>query len=79
MEKDIRIGFTEKAKHLLATRGFDPLYGARPLKRVIQNDILDPLALEVIEGKVPAEGILVDVDKAGFTFGKQSGKPKKTT
>ncbi len=79
VEKDIRIGFTEKAKHLLATRGFDPLYGARPLKRVIQNDILDPLALEVIEGKVPAEGILVDVDKAGFTFGKQSGKPKKTT
>ena len=70
-EKEIKISFTDKAKDLLAERGFDPLYGARPLKRVIQNEILDPLALEVIEGKVPAKGITVDAGKDGFEFGKK--------
>ncbi len=37
---------------MLAERGYDPLFGARPLKRLIQNLILDPLAMEIIEGKI---------------------------
>jgi len=39
-------------KTYLTDKGFDPVYGARPLKRVIQNEILDTLALEIIEKKV---------------------------
>ncbi|NTW30056.1 MAG: ATP-dependent chaperone ClpB, partial [Candidatus Moranbacteria bacterium] len=66
--KEIVVTFTEAARKRLAEKGFDPFYGARPLKRVIQSDILDPLALSVIEGKVSAAGISVDAGKNGFTF-----------
>lgn len=51
-EKHISIQVTDKAKKLLAKEGFDPLFGARPLKRLIQTSILDPLASLIIEGKV---------------------------
>lgn len=75
--KDIVVTFTEAARKRLAERGFDPFYGARPLKRVIQGDILDPLALSVIEGKVPAAGISVDAGKDGFTFGAGEKRKKR--
>ena len=42
---------TERAKEWLAKEGFDPAYGARPLKRVIQKEIQDKLALRILEGK----------------------------
>lgn len=50
-EKGIGIEFTNRLKNWLAKEGYDPLYGARPLKRLIQNSVLDPLALELLEGK----------------------------
>jgi ATP-dependent Clp protease ATP-binding subunit ClpB len=50
--RGITIKTTEKAKKLLAEKGFDPHYGARPLKRVIQHLILDPLALRIIKGDI---------------------------
>jgi len=75
--KEIVVSFTEAARKRLAERGFDPFYGARPLRRVIQSDILDPLALEVIEGKVPAGGIVVDAGKNGFVFGKKEKKGRR--
>jgi ATP-dependent Clp protease ATP-binding subunit ClpB len=58
-----RIGFevTDAAKAALATKGYDPAFGARPLKRVIQRELADPLALRILEGKV-AEGDTVTVD-----------------
>jgi len=61
-EKNIKLSFTEKALDWLAKKGFDPIYGARPLKRVIQNEVLNPLAKDMIAGKVKAESeITVDI------------------
>ncbi len=50
--RGVRLELTKKAAAFLAAEGFDPAYGARPLKRVIQNRILDELSLLIIEGKV---------------------------
>lgn len=63
-EKGIKIEVTEKAKGLIARKGYEPNYGARPLKRVIQNEILDELALRIIEKKV-GEGDVVKIDAEG--------------
>lgn len=51
-EKNIKLRVSIEVKAYLTSKGFDPTYGARPLKRVIQNEILDELALEIIEKKV---------------------------
>lgn len=56
---DLKIG--SKVKKMLAEKGYDITYGARPLKRIIQNIILDELALEIIEGKIQ-EGAKVRID-----------------
>jgi len=69
---DIRL--TEKALRQLASEGFDPNYGARPLRRVIQREIQDNLARKMLQGEL-ADGdvIQVDVDEHGaFTFNKVS-------
>jgi len=54
-QKRINLKVTERAKKYLASEGFDPQYGARPLKRIIQHQILDPLALQIVQGEVPEE------------------------
>jgi ATP-dependent Clp protease ATP-binding subunit ClpB len=51
-QRSITITITEAAKKLLADQGYDPAYGARPLKRVIQSLILDPLALKIVSGEI---------------------------
>lgn len=51
-EKDITLHITDKAKDHLGKLGYDPLYGARPLKRAIQKYLLDMFSLEIIEGKI---------------------------
>lgn len=58
-EISIKIGI--KVKKMLAEKGFDPTFGARPLKRIIQNQILDELAMEIVEGKIK-EGSEVIID-----------------
>ena len=60
-KKGIRIEVTEALKGHLANAGYDPAFGARPLKRLIQNEILDELSLQIIEGKIP-EGSFVAID-----------------
>ncbi|HVN37163.1 MAG TPA: ATP-dependent chaperone ClpB [Myxococcota bacterium] len=60
-EKRIEIEVTDEAKKLLADKGYDPHYGARPLKRVIQRMLQDPLAMKILEGEFP-EGSRVRVD-----------------
>jgi ATP-dependent Clp protease ATP-binding subunit ClpB len=67
LERRIQLKMTEKAKEWLAKEGFDPAYGARPLKRVIQKEIQDKLALKILEGKFKeGDTIAVDVeDKKG--------------
>ena len=57
---------TDKAKQWIADRGFDPAYGARPIKRAIQRYIEDPLALRILEGAfVEGDTIRIDVDENG--------------
>ncbi|KKQ00265.1 MAG: Chaperone ClpB 1 [Candidatus Moranbacteria bacterium GW2011_GWD1_36_198] len=51
-EKNIKLKVSNDVKAYLTQKGFDPVYGARPLKRIIQNEILDELALEIIEKKI---------------------------
>jgi len=61
--KNIKIKFSEQSKELLADQGFDPNLGARPLKRVIQKKILDPLALKIVSGTIrDGEEITIDVN-----------------
>jgi ATP-dependent Clp protease ATP-binding subunit ClpB len=64
-ERKITVELSSEAKQLLADKGYDPAYGARPLKRVIQKSIQDPLAEEILSGRVK-DGDHVQVDvKAG--------------
>lgn len=51
-QKDIKLEIDSSVKKLLVKEGFDPVYGARPLKRVIQDLIVDELAMQIIEGKI---------------------------
>uniref|UniRef100_A0A7V4JPK1 Chaperone protein ClpB n=1 Tax=Thermodesulfobacterium geofontis TaxID=1295609 RepID=A0A7V4JPK1_9BACT len=72
VEKGMFLELTDKANELLATYGYDPVFGARPLKRTIQKYIENTLALKILEG-VFSEGdkIIVDVNEAGeFEFKK---------
>jgi ATP-dependent Clp protease ATP-binding subunit ClpB len=62
LERRIQLKMTEKAKEWLAKEGFDPAYGARPLKRVIQREIQDQLALKILEGKFK-EGDTISADR----------------
>jgi ATP-dependent Clp protease ATP-binding subunit ClpC len=78
--KDMGIELTQGAKDLLAARGYDPLLGARPLRRVIQREIEDSLSERILFSELKAgEIIVVDVDGDGpdatFTF---TGAPKAT-
>ena len=62
-QRNYTIALTDRAKTFLVTAGYDPAYGARPLKRAIQRYIEDPLALEILEGKFgEGDSILVDAE-----------------
>jgi len=63
-ERRIELKVTDAAKSLLATEGFDPAFGARPLKRVIQKELGDRLAMALLEGRI-AEGDTITVDTEG--------------
>jgi ATP-dependent Clp protease ATP-binding subunit ClpB len=63
-EKGITIELTDEARTLLGNLGYDPTYGARPLKRVIQRQLVDRLALRLLEGEF-SEGDVVRVDAEG--------------
>ncbi len=69
-DKKIDIELSLEAKKALAERGYDPVYGARPLKRTIQRDIQNPLALKILEGEVKeGDKVRIDVDeKNKFIF-----------
>ena len=76
-ERGITIELSEQARELLGNLGFDPTYGARPLKRVIKKKLIDVLALKLLEGEF-AEGDAVSVEASDgeLTFSKAS-KPKR--
>ena len=65
-ERKIGLEVTKEAKELLAERGFDPVYGARPLKRTIQRDVQNPLAMKILAGEFgEGDTVKIGVDKAG--------------
>ena len=65
-ERRLNLEVTDEVMAWLARRGYDPVYGARPLKRVIQREIADKLALAMLEGRYQ-EGHTVKVDLEGDT------------
>jgi ATP-dependent Clp protease ATP-binding subunit ClpB len=68
-DRKITLEMTEGARRLIVERGYDPIYGARPLKRAIQHDIENPLALEILKGTI-LEGthLLVDAQADAIVF-----------
>ncbi|MFA4925153.1 MAG: ATP-dependent chaperone ClpB [Candidatus Aminicenantales bacterium] len=65
-DKKIELVVKNKARELLAERGYDPVYGARPLKRVIQRDIQNPLAMKILAGEFrEGETVLIEVSQDG--------------
>jgi ATP-dependent Clp protease ATP-binding subunit ClpB len=74
-DRKIRVELTDRAKDLLIAEAYDPTYGARPLKRTIQRQVLDQLAMRVLEGEF-REGDVVRIDAVGdrlqFTKAEQA-------
>ncbi len=74
-ERKITIELTQAAKRQLVEEGYDPVYGARPLKRVIQRRIQDPLALKILAGDVrDGDHVVVDFRDGEFTFDVVAGE-----
>lgn len=68
-KREIKLNISPKAKDVLAKKGFDPALGARPLKRVIQQKILNPLALKIVRGEVKdGQRVEIDADKDEIIF-----------
>ncbi|MBW7864361.1 MAG: ATP-dependent chaperone ClpB [Candidatus Hydrogenedentes bacterium] len=66
-ERQLTLELSPGAGDLLAAEGYDPVYGARPLKRAIQRLVLDPLAREILSGNIP-DGATVAVERSGDTL-----------
>ncbi len=70
-KQGLGLALTEEVKEFLGNQGYDPIYGARPLKRAIQHSLLDPLSLNVLDGKfVEGDVIQADVDNGHIVFRK---------
>jgi ATP-dependent Clp protease ATP-binding subunit ClpB len=67
--RDIKLGLSDAAMSLIAEKGYDPVYGARPLKRVIQQVIENPLSMEILKGDI-AEGarLCAEVEEDRIVF-----------
>jgi ATP-dependent Clp protease ATP-binding subunit ClpB len=66
-ERDLTLELTDEAREYIANKGYEPQFGARPLKRVLQREIQDPLALELLSGRIH-DGSTVTVDVADGTL-----------
>jgi ATP-dependent Clp protease ATP-binding subunit ClpB len=75
-KRELRLEVTDAARQEIANRGYDPTYGARPLKRVIQQELQNPLAAELLKGKYP-EGstVAIDFDGEDFAFTRRQSTP----
>ena len=70
-ERQLRLVISDAALDLLGQAGFDPVYGARPLKRAIQQQLENPLARQILEGRYAAgETVMVDVVGGHLSFGR---------
>ena len=74
-ELHLKLEISEKALNLIADLGYDPQFGARPLKRVIENELVNELAMQVLSGKyIEGDTIFVDADNKGFIFSEEGYK-----
>jgi ATP-dependent Clp protease ATP-binding subunit ClpB len=74
-ERQVRIELTPAARALVLSEGYDPAYGARPLRRTVQRLIQDPLALEILQGKiVPGDVVRVDASGGKMKFERAEAK-----
>jgi ATP-dependent Clp protease ATP-binding subunit ClpB len=72
--RELRLELSDAAKDVLAKRGYDPDFGARPLNRLLQRTLIDPLARMILEGRVPAGSTIhVDVDPERAPEGRDPG------
>ena len=70
-DQEIELEITQEAKELLATRGFNPVYGARPLKRVIRQMVENPLSKQILSQKfLRGDKLIIDVDNDEIVFRK---------
>ncbi len=86
-QQGISLTVTEPARNAMAAQGYDPTYGARPLKRVIQQRIQNPLATELLKGEIsrrrrrpsrlPEQRIRVRTQRAGAVRGRDGGRAVK--
>jgi ATP-dependent Clp protease ATP-binding subunit ClpB len=73
-KRELSLEITEEAKDLLGNIGFDPTYGARPLKRAIQQHLENPLAQQILAGHyVPGDTVVVELNDGELVFGKRVG------
>jgi ATP-dependent Clp protease ATP-binding subunit ClpC len=71
-EHELKLELTEKAKSWLAKEGYDPIYGARPLRRVIERNVENPLSSQILRGELKeGDTVKVDFTKSGLTFKKK--------
>ena len=77
--RNVRVELTPAARALVLAEGFDPAYGARPLRRAVQRLVQDPLAMEILEGRVlPGAVVHVDADAAAGQMKFSIAEPAKT-
>ena len=68
-ERRIKVSLTERASQQLASTGYDPIYGARPLKRAIQRDVVNPLAQALLRGDIrEGSNVAIDYREGSFVF-----------
>ena len=73
--RELGLEVSDKALDLIADLGYEPQFGARPLKRVIENELVNELAMQVLSGQfVPGDTIYLDADNKGFVFSEQGFK-----
>lgn len=76
-DQKLKLRFSQNAKKYLVSVGYDPLFGARPLKRAIRKYVEDPLAMELLDNKFDEDQvILVDADNDGIVFSTASPEPE---
>jgi ATP-dependent Clp protease ATP-binding subunit ClpB len=75
-QMEMQLDITEAALAEIAKAGFDPVYGARPLKRAIQSELENPLAKEILSGRFgPKDTIRIDAQNGVFSFEKAAAQP----
>ena len=68
-KQGMALALTESAKEYIGNQGYDPVYGARPLKRAIQHHLLDPLSLELLDGTFKdGDVITADLENGAVVF-----------